>query len=161
VGQLFEELARCKVFRATSDYPVSMKNSIRIILLLAGFTALYPVAVQGKESAITQATAYVIRGEPINVEAVAISDDLSPQKPLTLLIWRSASRRWTALGSSHSTRESGFTKVTGNSVLFTYTDTQSLDPGATYFGTTRSCTANGICPLDVEPDAAVRVIIAW
>jgi hypothetical protein len=160
VGKLFEQLKRRKVFRVAAVYPVPMKNSIRIILLLAGLTALYPVAVQGKESAITQATAYVIRGDPINVEAVAISEDLSPQQPLTLLVWRSASRRWTSLGSSHSTRESGFAKVTGNRVLFTYTDTQSLDPGATYFGTTRSCTANGICPLDVEPDAAVRVIIA-
>ncbi len=137
-----------------------MKNAIRIILLV-GLTALCPVAVQGKESAIIQATAYVLSGDPINVEAVAIGEDLSPQKPLTLLVWRSASRRWTSLGSSHTTRDSGFTKVTGNRVLFTYTDTQSLDPGATYFGTTRSCTANGICPLDVEPDAAVRVIIAW
>lgn len=137
-----------------------MKNSIRIILVLAGLTALYPIAAQGKESAIIQATAYVIKGDSINVEAVAISEDLSPQKPLTLLVWRSASRRWAALGSSHSTRESGVVKVTGNRVLFTYTDTQSLDPGATYFGTTRSCTANGICPLDVEPDAAVRIIIA-
>ena len=137
-----------------------MKTSIQIVLLLAVLTALYPDAVQGKESAITQATAYVIRGEPINVDAVAISEDLSRQKPLTLLVWRQASRRWTSLGSSHSTLESGFAEVTGNKVLFTYMDTQSLEPGANYFGTTRSCTANGICPLDVEPDAAVRVIIA-
>lgn len=136
-----------------------MNYSIRNILLLAGLTAFYPVAVLGKESAINQATAYVIRGEPINVDAVAISEELDPQKPLTLLVWRSASRRWISLGSSHSARESGFAKVTGNKVLFTYTDTQSLDPGAAYFGTTRSCTANGICPLDVEPDAAVRVIV--
>ena len=137
-----------------------MKNPIHIILLLAGFTAFFPVAVQGKESAITEATAYVKRGEPINVDAIAIGEDLSPQKPLTLLVWRSASRRWAALGSSNSNNESGFAKVTGNRVLFTFTDSQSLDPGNTYFGTTRSCTANGICPLDVEPDAAVRVIIA-
>jgi hypothetical protein len=137
-----------------------MRTPIQIILLLVVFTALYPDAVQGKESAITQATAYVIRGDSINVEAVAISEALSPQRPLTLLIWRSSSRRWASLGSSHSTRESGFAKVTGNKVLFTYTDTQSLEPGATYFGTTRSCTASGMCPLDVEPDAAVRVIIA-
>ena len=131
-----------------------------IILLLAVLTALYPDAVQGKESAITHATAYVIRGEPINVSVVAVGEDLSPGKPLTLLVWRPASRRWTSLGSSHLTLESVFAEVTGNKVLFTYTDTQSLEPGATYFGTTRSCTANGICPLDVEPDAAVRVIIA-
>ena len=136
-----------------------MQTPIQIILLLAVLTALYPGAVQGKESVITQATAYVIRGEPINVDAIAISEDLSLQKPLTLLVWRSASQRWTSLGSSHSTRESGYAKVTGNRVLFTYTDTQSLDPGATYFGTTRRCTINGICPLDVEPDSAVRVII--
>ncbi len=140
--------------------PALVKKSIRIILLLSGLFALYPIAVQAKESAITQATAYVIRGEPINVDAVAINEELSPQKPLTLLVWRSASRRWISLGSSHSAVQSGFVKVTGNEVLFTYTDTQSLDPGATYFGTTRSCTANGICPIDVEPDAAVRVIIA-
>ena len=145
---------------ARSVYPVPVKNSIRIILLLLGLTALYPIAVQGKESAITEATAYVIRGEPINVDAVAINEELSPQKPLTLLVWRSASRRWASLGSSHSAGGSGFVQVTGNNVLFTYMDTQSLDPGANYFGTTRSCTANGICPQDVEPDAAVRVIVA-
>lgn len=137
-----------------------MKIFTHIILLLSGLTALCPVASQGKESAITEATAYVKRGEPINVNAIAISEDLSPQKPLTLLVWRSVSRRWTALGSSHSSRESGFAQVTGNRVLFTYTDSQSLDPGNTYFGTTRSCTANGICPVDVEPDAAVRVVVA-
>ncbi len=137
-----------------------MKNSIPIILLLAGLTALYPAAVQGKESAITRATAYVARGEPINVDVLAIREDISLQKPLTLLVWRSASRRWAFLGSSHSTHELGFAQVTGNKVLFTYTDTESLDPGATYFGTTRSCSANGICPLHVEPDAAVRVFVA-
>lgn len=136
-----------------------MQIPIQIILLTV-LMVLYSDAVQGKESAIIQATAYVIRGEPINVDAVAISEELSPQKPLTLLVWRPASRRWTSLGSSHLTLESGFIKVTGNKVLFTYTDTQSLEPGANYFGTTRSCTASGICPLDVEPDAAVRVIIA-
>jgi len=137
-----------------------MQTPFQIILMLAVLTALYPDTVQGKDSAITQATAYVIRGEPINVDAVAINEDLSPQKPLTLLVWRSASRRWTSIGSSHSALVQGFAKVTGNKVLFTYTDTQSLDPGTAYFGTTRSCTANGICPQDVEPDAAVRVIIA-
>jgi hypothetical protein len=137
-----------------------MNNTSRIILLLAGLTALCSATVQGKESAITEATAYVKRGEPVNVNAVVIGEDLSPQKPLTLLVWRSASRRWVSLGSSHSSLESGFAQVTGNRVLFTFTDTQSLDPGNTYFGTTRSCTANGICPVDVEPDAAVRVIIA-
>ena len=137
-----------------------MKHTTPIILLLAGLTALAPIAVQGKESSITQATAYVIRGEPINIEAVAIREELSPQKPLTLLVWRSPSRRWAAVGSSHSIGETGFAQVTGNKVLFTFTDTQSLEPGANYFGTTRSCTANGICPVDVEPDAAVRVIVA-
>ena len=137
-----------------------MNNTTRIILLLAGLTALCSAAVQGKESAITEATAYVKRGEPVNVNAVVIGEDLNPQKPLTLLVWRSASRRWVSLGSSHSSLESGFAQDTGNRVLFTFTDTQSLDPGNTYFGTTRSCTANGICPVDVEPDAAVRVIIA-
>lgn len=137
-----------------------MKNLLQVFSLLAGLTVLYPAAAQGKESAISEATAYVVRGEPINVEAVAIGEDLSSQRPLTLVIWRSTGRRWVSLGSSHSSHESGFAKVTGNKVLFTYTDTQSLDPGAAYFGTTRSCTANGICPVDVEPDAAVRVIIA-
>lgn len=137
-----------------------MKNPIVISLLLTGLTVLCPVAVQGKESAITQATAYVIRGEPINVDAVAIGEGLSPQNPLTLLVWRSTTRRWASLVSTHSTRESGFAKVTANKVLFTFTDTQSLDPGAAYFGTTRRCTANGICPADVEPDTAVRVFIA-
>ena len=129
-------------------------------LLLAGFTALYPVFVLAKESAITQASAYVIAGEPINIEAVAISEELSSQKPLTLLVWRSASRRWAVVGSSHSPGELGFATVSGNSVLFTITDTETLGAGTKYFGTSRSCTANGICPLDVEPDAAVRVIIA-
>lgn len=138
----------------------AMKNTKPIILLLVSMAAFYPVVSLGKESAITEATAYVKRGEPINVDAIAIGEDLSPQKPLTLLVWRSASRRWTALGSSHSNGVSGFAQVTGNRVLFTFTDTQSLDPGNTYFGTTRSCTANGICPVDVEPDAAVRVIVA-
>lgn len=137
-----------------------MEKPVHIILLLAGIASIFPFAAQGKESAITEATAYVKRGEPINVDAVAIGEDLSPQKPLTLLIWRTDSRRWTSLGSSHSSREAGLVNVTGNRVLFTFTDSQSLDPGAAYFGTTRSCTANGICPLDVEPDAAVRVIIA-
>ncbi len=131
-----------------------------ITLLLIGMTVLFPVAVQGKESAITQATAYVIRGEPINVDVVAIGESLGPQKPLTLLVWRSANRRWVALLSTHSTREYGIAKVTDNKVLFTFADTQSLDPGAAYFGTTRRCTANGICPADVQPDTAVRVIIA-
>ncbi|MCB1671366.1 MAG: hypothetical protein R3F41_04790 [Gammaproteobacteria bacterium] len=137
-----------------------MQSPITIILLLAGITALHPVTAQGKESAIIQATAYVIRGDPINVDAVAINEDLSPQKPLTLLIWRPATRRWSSLGSSHSAFELGFTKVAGNKVMFTFTDTNALDPGATFLGTTRSCTASGICPLDVEPDAAVRIIIA-
>lgn len=143
-----------------SVYSIPVKNSIRIILLLAGLTVLYPVAVQAKESAITQATAYVTRGEAINVDALATGDELSPQKPLTLLVWRSASRRWTSVGSSHSSHGLGFAKVTGNKVLFVFSDTQTLDPGSAYFGTTRSCTANGICPVDVEPDAAVRVFIA-
>ena len=143
-----------------SVYSIPVKNSIRIILLLTGLTVLYPVAVQAKESAITQATAYVTRGESINVDALATGDELSPQKPLTLLVWRSASRRWTTVGSSHSSHELGFAKVTGNKVLFVFSDTQTLDPGSAYFGTTRSCTANGICPVDVEPDAAVRVFIA-
>ena len=143
-----------------SVYPVPVKNSTRIILLLAGLTALYPITVLGKESAITEATAYVIKGEAINVDAVAINEELSSQSPLTLLHWRSASRRWVSLGSSHSAGEVGFAKVAGNNVLFTYTDTESLESGANYFGTTRSCTVNGICPVDVEPDAAVRVIIA-
>ena len=143
-----------------STYSIPVKNSIRIILLLIGLTVLYPVVVQAKESAITQATAYVTRGESINVDALATGDELSPQKPLTLLVWRSASRRWTFVGSSHSIHELGFAKVTGNKVLFVFSDTQALDPGSAYFGTTRSCTANGICPVDVEPDAAVRVFIA-
>ena len=142
------------------DYSVPMKNPAVIFLLLTGLTILCPDAVQGRESAITQATAYVIRGEPINVDAVAIGESLSSKKPLTLLVWQSASRRWTSLVSTHSTRESAFAKVTDNKVLFTVTDTQSLAPGAAYFGTTRRCTANGICPMDVEPDTAVRVIIA-
>lgn len=142
-----------------SVYSVSVKNSIRI-LLLAALTALYPVAVQGKESAIAQATAYVARGEAINVDAIAIGEALSAQKPLTLLVWQSASRRWVSVGSSHSNQELGFAKVTGNRVLFTFMDTQSLGPGSVYFGTTRSCTVNGICPLDVEPDGAVRVFVA-
>ena len=128
--------------------------------MFAGMIVTSAVAAQGKQSAITQATSYVIRGEPINVDAVAIREALSEQKPLTLLVWRRQDRRWVSLGSSHSDRASGFAKVSGNKVLFTYTDSESLDPGTTYFGTTRSCTANGICPLDVEPDAAVRVIIA-
>lgn len=137
-----------------------MKNLTRILLPLAGVIVLYPLTVLGKDSAITQATAYVVRGEPINIDAVAFNDDLDIQSPLTLLIWQSASRRWVSVGSSHASRESGFAKVTGNRVLFTYSDTESLEPGTSYFGTTRSCTSNGICPLDVEPDAAVRVIIA-
>ncbi len=143
-----------------SVYPVPVKDSTVIILLLAGLAALFPISAQAKESAITQVTAYVIRGEPINVDAVAIGEELGLQKPLSLLVWRSASRRWAFVGSSHSARDLLLAKVTGNKVLFTFTDTRSLDPGATYFGTTRSCTASGICPLDVEPDAAVRVFIA-
>ncbi|MEQ8315330.1 MAG: hypothetical protein RL839_07695 [Gammaproteobacteria bacterium] len=137
-----------------------MENTKPIILLLVSMAAFYPIVSYGKESAITEATAYVKRGEPINVDAIAIGENLSAQQPLTLLIWRSEARRWTALGSSHSMIESGFAQVSGNRVLFTFTDTQSLDPGNSYFGTTRSCTANGICPVDVEPDAAVRVVIA-
>ena len=137
-----------------------MKNPIQIVLLLAGLAALYPLTVLGKESAITEATAYVIKGEAINVDAIAINEELSSQSPLTLLHWRSASRRWVSIGSSHSAGEVGFAKVTGNKVLFTVTDTESLGPGANYFGTTRSCSVNGICPVDVEPDAAVRVIVA-
>ena len=143
-----------------SVYPDPMKNQIVINRLLAGLAALFPAAGLAKESVITEATAYVIRGEPINVEALAINEALSSQKPMTLLVWRSSSRRWVSVGSSHSTSELGFAKVAGKEVLFTYTETQTLDPGATYFGITRNCTANGICPLDVEPDAAVRVIIA-
>ena len=143
-----------------SVYSVPVKNAFQIVLLLAGLTALCPAAAQGKESAITQATAYVARGEPINVDALAIGEALSQQKPLTLLVWRSSSRRWVSVGSSHSSQELGFAKVTGNQVLFTYTDSESLEAGSVYFGTTRSCTANGICPLDLEPDAAVRVFIA-
>ena len=139
---------------------VSMKKSAFVIPLIAAAAVLYPIAAQGKESAITDATAYVIKGESINVTAVAIGEELSPQKPLTLLIWRSAGRRWVSVGSTHSTLQSGFAKVNGKNVLFTYTDTKSLEPGANFFGTTRSCTASGICPQDVEPDAAVRVIVA-
>lgn len=131
-----------------------------IITLLTGLMGLCSTAAQGKDSAIMQVTAYVIRGEPINIDTVAINEDLGPQKPLTLLIWRSASRRWISVASSHASRELSFAKITGNRVLFTFSDTESLEPGTSYFGTTRSCTANGICPLDVEPDAAVRVIIA-
>lgn len=137
-----------------------MKNYSRFTLLLTGLIALCPVVVQGKESAITDSTAYVVRGEPINIDAVAIGEELSAQKPLTLLIWRSATRRWASLVSTHSTRESAFAKVTDNKVLFTVTDTLSLEPGSTYFGTTRVCTANGICPADVKPETAVRVFIA-
>ena len=148
------------VWIVESFYSIPVKNAIRIFLLLAGLTILYPAAVQAKESAITQATAYVTRGESVNVDALATGDELSPQKPLTLLVWRSASRRWASVGSSHSSHELGFAQVTGNKVLFTFTDTQALDPGSAYFGTTRSCTANGICPVDVEPDAAVRVFVA-
>ena len=143
-----------------SDYPVTMQFRIRTLLLLAWSMAFIPSAVLGKDSAITDATAYVIRGEPINIDAVTTDEDLSSQKPLTLLVWRSASRRWKSLGSSHSMNESGFVRISGKKVTFTFTESQSLDPGATYFGTTRRCTANGICPMDLEPDAAVRVIIA-
>lgn len=137
-----------------------MKNRYRLFKLLLGLIILYPIAAQGKDSAIMQATAYVIRGQSINVDALAINDDLSPEKPLTLLIWQPASRRWTSLGSSHGGQQYGFAKVTGNRVLFTLTDTDTLSPGTAYFGVTRSCMAQGICPLDVEPDAAVRVVIA-
>jgi hypothetical protein len=137
-----------------------LKPSTQLVLLLTGLIALCPVVAQGKESAITDATAYVIRGEPVNVDAVAINEELSSQKPLTLLLWRSASRRWMAVGSSQGSGELGIAKVNGNKVMFTFTDTQSLDTGMAFFGTTRRCTANGICPQDVEPDAAVRVVIA-
>ncbi len=112
-----------------------------------------------KESVITRASSYVIQGDPINVDAVAIKEALSAEKPLTLLVYVFESRRWVSLGSSHSDRAPGFAQVTGNRVLFTVTDSESLAPGSTYFGTSRSCTANGICPLDVEPDEARRVII--
>jgi hypothetical protein len=139
---------------------IKMINLTRIVPLLLVFTAFCPAAVQGKDSAIVQATAYVTSGEPINVEALAIDKELSPEKPLTLLIWQSASRRWTSLASSHAGSDSGFARVTGNRVFFTLTETLSLDPGNHYIGTTRSCTVGGICPLDVEPDAAVRVFIA-
>lgn len=149
------------VAKIGTDLFLKKNKSVPIfVLLLAGLMTLYPMVVQGKDSAITQATAYVIRGEPINVDAVAINLDLDPQRPLTLLIWQSARRRWISVGSSHASTDTGFAKVTGNRVLFTYSDTDSLEPGNNYFGTTRSCTANGICPLDVEPDAAVRVVIA-
>lgn len=160
MAERFDPYRQCRAFLVGAEYFLCMSNSLRLIVLLAGLTALYPAAVHGKESAIIEATAYVIKGDPINVEAVVIGEEPSQQKPLTLLVWRSASRRWDAVGSSHSMRESGFAKVTGNSVLFTFTDSQSLAPGTAYFGTTRSCAANGMCPLDVEPDAAVRVIIA-
>lgn len=36
-----------------SVYSIPVKNAIRIFLLLAGLTILYPAAVQAKESAIT------------------------------------------------------------------------------------------------------------
>jgi hypothetical protein len=137
-----------------------LKPSTQLVLLLIVLIALCPVVAQGKESVITDATAYVIQGEPVNVHAVAINEELNSQKPLTLLLWRSASRRWMAVGSSHAIGELGTAKVNGNKVMFTYSDSQSLDPGMAFFGTTRRCTANGICPQDVEPDAAVRVVIA-
>lgn len=153
MGITREKIGTDLFFKKNKSVPI-------FVLLLSGFIGLYPMTVQGKDSAIMQATAYVIRGEPINVDAVAINEDLGPQKPLTLLLWQSASRRWVSIASSHANRESGIAKVTGNRVLFTYSDTDSLEPGNSYFGTTRSCTAIGICPVDVEPDAAVRVVVA-
>lgn len=137
---------------------IDLRQAIKLLALCC---ACYAGAAQGKESAITHSTAFVTRGEPVNIEAIAINEALSPAKPLTLLVWQRANRRWVSVGSSHSTRESSFAEVNGDKVFFTFPDTQSLDPGATYFGTSRSCTANGICPLDVEPDAAVRVMIAY
>lgn len=138
----------------------NMLSRARHFSMLTALVVLYSLPAQGKDAVISSASSYVIQGEPINVDAVAINAELSEQKPLTLLVYEFTSRRWISLGSSHSDNLSGFAKVTGNKVLFTHTDSRSFGPGSRWFGVTRSCTANGICPLDVEPDEAVRVIIA-
>lgn len=129
-------------------------------LVVGAAVSLCPGLALSKESAINSAPSYIIRGDTISVDAVAIGEQLTEQKPLTLLIYQLQSRRWIPVGSSHFEHPTSFTKVTGPRVLFTYTDSGSLNPGSAWFGITRKCTANGICPLDVEPDEGIRVIIA-
>ena len=74
---------------------------LNIAFVVAGIVSLYPVMAMSKESAIKSAPSYVIRGDTISFDTVAFGEQLTTQKPLTLLIYQFKSRRWIPVGSSH------------------------------------------------------------